>query len=205
MYIIYTCMYIIYTVCLYWFIALYILWNIRSPNWYTNTSLLWNTTSPTSWTYSNKQFHLFKKNMFPENIWVWPISNVQVFWEFWGSFVNFKNRQTTHGSWDLQVPVMPWLKRLLYKSFPETNSSPLRIGGWETILSLWVLAHFQGLLLLLWGRVTVFFLNVKLPFLATSKIPFWKNSTVFFLSFSTNKTTLVGCLRLTSRQGWATG
>ena len=61
---IYTFMYIIYTVCLYWFILLYILWNIRSPNWYTNTSLLWNTTSPTSWTYSNKQFHLFKKNMF---------------------------------------------------------------------------------------------------------------------------------------------
>ena len=70
------------------------------------------------------------------------------------------------------------------KASLKLRVSPLRIGGWETILSFWVLGHFQGLLLLVWGRVTVLILNVDLPFfLATSKIPFWKDYT-FFLSFS---------------------
>ena len=29
-------------------------------------------------------------------------------------------------------------------NLPETNGLPLKIGGWKTILSFWVSAHFQG-------------------------------------------------------------
>ena len=29
-------------------------------------------------------------------------------------------------------------------TLPETNSSPLRMDGWNTILSYWVSAYFQG-------------------------------------------------------------
>ena len=29
-------------------------------------------------------------------------------------------------------------------SLPETNSSPLKMDGWNTILSYWVSAYFQG-------------------------------------------------------------
>ena len=41
-------------------------------------------------------------------------------------------------------------------TLPETNSLPLKIGGWNTILSYWVSAYFQGLWLLVsvkgqWG------------------------------------------------------
>ena len=38
-------------------------------------------------------------------------------------------------------------------TLPETNSSHLKIDGWNTILSFWVTAHFQGLLLLVFGSV----------------------------------------------------
>ncbi len=30
-------------------------------------------------------------------------------------------------------------------TLPETNSSPLQMDGWNTILSYWVSAYFQGL------------------------------------------------------------
>ena len=33
-------------------------------------------------------------------------------------------------------------------TLPETNSSPLKIGGWKTGPSFWGPAHFQVLLLL---------------------------------------------------------
>ena len=36
---------------------------------------------------------------------------------------------------------------------PKFNSSPLKNGGWKTILSYWVSVTFQGLLLLNFGRV----------------------------------------------------
>ena len=38
-------------------------------------------------------------------------------------------------------------------TLPETNSSPLKMDGWNTILSYWVSAYFQGLLPLVLGRV----------------------------------------------------
>ncbi len=53
-------------------------------------------------------------------------------------------------------PVGKWLVTPIYKPFrpanmvnlrfttlPETKSSPLKIGGWETIVSFWVSAYFQ--------------------------------------------------------------
>ena len=36
----------------------------------------------------------------------------------------------------------------------SANSSPLKMDGWNTILSYWVSAYFQGCLLLVSGRVT---------------------------------------------------
>ena len=37
---------------------------------------------------------------------------------------------------------------------PAIDTYPLKNGGWETLLSFWVPAYFQGLLLLALGRVT---------------------------------------------------
>ena len=38
-------------------------------------------------------------------------------------------------------------------NLPETNGLPLKIGGWKTILSFWVSAHFQGRTVSFWeGR-----------------------------------------------------
>ncbi len=39
-------------------------------------------------------------------------------------------------------------------TLPETNSSPLQMDGWNTSLSYWVSAYFQGLLPLVSGRVS---------------------------------------------------
>ena len=38
-------------------------------------------------------------------------------------------------------------------TLPETNSSPRKMDGWNTILSYWVSPYFQGRLLLVSGRV----------------------------------------------------
>ena len=42
-------------------------------------------------------------------------------------------------------------------TLPETNSSPLKMDGWNTtfLLSYWVSADFQGRLLLVLGRVAI--------------------------------------------------
>ena len=39
-------------------------------------------------------------------------------------------------------------------TLPETNKSQLKMDGWKTILSFWVPAYFQGLSLLVSGKVT---------------------------------------------------
>ncbi len=44
-------------------------------------------------------------------------------------------------------------------ALPETNSSPLKMDGWNTILSYWFSAYFQGLLLLVSGRVPIFWVD----------------------------------------------
>ena len=44
--------------------------------------------------------------------------------------------------------LMMWMDTL-----PETNSSPLKMDGWNTILSYWGPAYFQGRLLLVSRRV----------------------------------------------------
>ena len=41
-------------------------------------------------------------------------------------------------------------------TLPETNSLPLKMDGWNTILSYWVSAYFQVLLLLVLGRVNLY-------------------------------------------------
>ncbi len=46
-------------------------------------------------------------------------------------------------------------------TLPETNSSPLKMDGWKTILSYWVSADFQGRLPLVSGRVNGW--NLKIP------------------------------------------
>ncbi len=43
----------------------------------------------------------------------------------------------------------------LVGTLPETNSSPLEMDGWNTILSYWVSAYFEGRLLLVPGRVNI--------------------------------------------------
>ena len=40
-------------------------------------------------------------------------------------------------------------------TLPETNSLPLKNGGWETTFSFWVSAYFQVLLLLVSARVSL--------------------------------------------------
>ena len=42
-------------------------------------------------------------------------------------------------------------------TLPETNSSPLKMDGWNTSLSYWVSAYFQGRWLLVSGRVSSVF------------------------------------------------
>ena len=44
----------------------------------------------------------------------------------------------------------------VWVTLPKTNSSPLQMDGWNTILSYWVSAYFQGRLLLVSGRVCLF-------------------------------------------------
>ena len=43
----------------------------------------------------------------------------------------------------------------------KTNSSPLKMDGWKMILSFWVSAYFQGLLLLVSGRVKLKISKIK--------------------------------------------
>ncbi len=40
-------------------------------------------------------------------------------------------------------------------TLPETNSSPLKNGGWKTILSYWVSVTFQGRAVKLRGGITL--------------------------------------------------
>ena len=42
------------------------------------------------------------------------------------------------------VPTSKTFGEKLHDTFPQTNSSPLKNGGWETSLSFWVSAYFQG-------------------------------------------------------------
>ena len=47
-------------------------------------------------------------------------------------------------------------------TLPETNSSHLKMDGWKTILSFWgKKAYFQGLCLLVSGRVVPFFVGLS--------------------------------------------
>ena len=55
-------------------------------------------------------------------------------------------------SWMLITKHQP---AFLGHTLPKTNSSPLQMDGWNTILSYWVSAYFQGLLLLVSGRVSI--------------------------------------------------
>ena len=52
----------------------------------------------------------------------------------------------------------------LAATLPETNSSPLKMDGWNTIISYWGPAYFQGLLLLVSGRVIFFKILVAITF-----------------------------------------
>ena len=53
----------------------------------------------------------------------------------------------------LKFKVAPEKKGGSILTLPETNSSHLKMDGWNTIVSFWGPAYFQGLLLLVSGRV----------------------------------------------------
>ena len=61
---------------------------------------------------------------------------------------------SSHGPMGHKTDKNGWMTLYRKTTLPETNSSPLKMDGWNTILSYWVSAYFQGRLLLNFGRVS---------------------------------------------------
>ena len=60
-----------------------------------------------------------------------------------------KNQQHVFLVWRISMATRSWSPNIsalspVYSTLPESNSSHLKIDGWETILSFWVPAYFQG-------------------------------------------------------------
>ena len=101
-------------------------------------------TGPTEWT-PQAEYLIARSNLL-RGPW-WNLGSVED-----TTFQLDTLRKLTNLPWKMVVGRWNSFQRDI-RTLPATNSSHLKIDGWETSLSFWVSAYFQVLLLLVSGRV----------------------------------------------------